>query len=294
MKKNLSRRQFIQSTAYAGLSLAAINSLSACTKTPKMTFGLVTYQWGTDWDLPTVIANCEKTGITAVELRTMHAHGVESTLSASQRADVKKRFADSSVTCVGYGSNYEFHNPDPKILRENIEGTKEYIKLCKDIGATGLKVKPNNLPADVPVEKTFAQIAASLNEVGKFARDYGQLIRVEAHGRLTQELPNMKAIFDQVTEPNVKICLNSGGTDLNPPGLESNFNLIKQWIGDTVHIHELNDEKYPFQQLFNLLAGIDYKGWLLLEASSKPADTIAALKEQVTIFNDMISKITKV
>ena len=294
MKNNLSRRQFIQRTAYAGLSLAAINSLTACTKKPKMTFGLVTYQWGTDWDLPTVIANCEKTGITAVELRTMHAHRVESTLSASQRADVKKRFADSSVTCVGYGSNYEYHSPDPKILRENIEGTKEYIKLCKDIGATGLKVKPNNLPPEVPVEKTIAQIAASLNEVGKFARDYGQLIRVEAHGRLTQELPNMKAIFDQVTEPNVKICLNSGGTDLNPPGLESNFNLVKKWVGDTVHIHELNDDKYPFQQLFNLLAGINYNGWLLLEASSKPADTIAALKEQVSIFNDLISKITKV
>ncbi len=37
-----------------------------------MKFGLVTYQWGKDWDLPTLISNCEKCGYEAVELRTQH------------------------------------------------------------------------------------------------------------------------------------------------------------------------------------------------------------------------------
>lgn len=256
-----------------------------------MKFGLVTYQWGKDWDLPTLISNCEKAGFQAVELRTQHAHGVETSLTAAQRTEVKKRFADSSLTCVGYGSNFEYHNPDQAKLRENIEQTKEYIKLCKDIGAPGIKVKPNNLPADVPREKTIAQIAASLNEVGKFARDYGQLVRVEAHGPLTQELPNMKAIFDQVTQPNVKICWNSNAPDLNPPGLEGNFNMVKKWIGDTTHVRELNLKDYPYQQLFNLLAGIDFKGWILLEASSTPVDKMAAMKEQVAAFKELVARI---
>ncbi|MEI7829167.1 MAG: TIM barrel protein [Prolixibacteraceae bacterium] len=260
-------------------------------KKPVMKFGLVTYQWGKDWDLPTLIANCVKTGLLGVELRTQHAHGVETNLNASQRADVKKRFADSSFTCVGYGSNFEYHNPDPKILRENIEQTKEYIKLCKDIGATGIKVKPNNLPAKVPKEKTIAQIAASLNEVGKFAQDYGQLVRVEAHGPLTQELPNMKAIFDQITEPNVKICWNSNDTDLLQAGLEGNFNMVKKWIGDTVHVRGFNISNYPYQQFFNMLAGINFNGWILIEASTEPVDKIAAMKEQLLIFNKMIAEI---
>lgn len=257
-------------------------------KKPLMKFGLVTYQWGKDWDLPTLISNCEKTGFQSVELRTQHAHRVEISLNAAQRAEVKKRFANSSVTCVGYGSNFEYHSPDQAKLRENIEQTKEYIKLCKDIGATGIKVKPNNLPPEVPKEKTIAQIAASLNEVGKFAGDYGLLVRVEAHGPRTQELPNMKAIFDRVTEPNVKICWNSNSVDLNPPGLEGNFNLVKQWIGDTVHVRELNLNDYPYQQLFKLLAGIDFNGWILLEASSMPTDKIAAMKEQLAIFKELI------
>src|SRR5690606_12242692 len=116
-------------------------------------------------------------------------------------------------------------SPDAAVLKKNIDGTKEYVKLCKDIGATGLKVKPNTIPDGVSQEKTVAQIAKSFNEVGKFAQDYGQLIRVEVHGRTTQELPVMKAIFDQVTEENVVICWNSNDTDLKAPGLEANFNM---------------------------------------------------------------------
>ncbi|HQS50661.1 MAG TPA: hypothetical protein PLN99_02085, partial [Daejeonella sp.] len=80
----------------------------------------------------------------------------------------------------------------------------------------------------------------------------------------------MKAIFDEVTNPNVKICWNSNNVDLNSPGLESNFNLVKQWIGDTVHVRELTQNDYPYQQLFKLFAGIDFNGWILLEASSNP------------------------
>jgi sugar phosphate isomerase/epimerase len=295
MKNELSRRQFIQRSFGAGVALAFLNNIPEFVKMapPGMKLGFVTYQWGRDWDLPTLIANCEKTGLLGVELRTQHAHKVETNLSAAQRAEVKKRFADSGVTCVGYGANFEYHSPDPVKLRENIDQTKEYIKLCKDIGATGIKVKPNYLPPEVPREKTIAQIAASLNECGKFAQDYGQLVRVEVHGNITQEIPNIKAIFEQVTEKNVKMCWNCNDQDLNPPGLEANFNSVKGWFGDTVHIRELNEGNYPYQQLFNLFTGIKYKGWILLEARTEPADRIAAMKEQLALFNKMIAESVK-
>lgn len=289
MVTNISRRTFLQRSVVAGFSLALAKPLisGGITNKSKMEFGLVTYQWGKDWDLQTLIANCEKAGLMAIELRTEHSHRVEINLNDFQRREVKKRFADSNVTCVGYGSNFEYHDPDQSKLRWNIDQTKEYIKLCSDIGATGIKVKPNNLPDSVPVEKTIEQIAVSLNEVGKFAQDYGQLVRVEAHGRRTQELPNMKAIFEQITEPNVKICWNSNTVDINPPGLEGNFNMVKQWIGDTVHVRELNDPEYPYKQLFNLLSNNIFNGWILLEASSEPSDILAALIQQKTFFDEL-------
>ncbi|MDP2338189.1 MAG: sugar phosphate isomerase/epimerase family protein [Bacteroidota bacterium] len=292
MEKNLSRRIFLQRSLVAGVGLSLIDPFSALALAKKsgMKLGLVTYQWAKDWDLPTLIANCEKTGYLGVELRTEHAHGVETKLSASERAEVKKRFADSPVTCIGYGSNFEYHSPDQAKLRKNIDQTKEYIKLCKDIGATGIKVKPNDLPKEVSREKTIAQIAASLNEVGKYASDLGQLVRVEVHGNLTQEIPNIRAIFEQVTEKNVKMCWNCNDQDLLPPGLEANFNSVKKWLGDTVHVREFNVGEYPYQQLMNLFTGINYDGWILLEARTEPTDKIAAMNEQMNLFKALIAK----
>ena len=291
--KEFSRRDFLRHTAITGLGLSAAGALSSFYPAgPRMRFGLVTYQWGRDWDLPTLIANCTETGLWGVELRTQHAHKVEINLSAIERAEVKKRFADSPVTCIGYGSNFEYHSPDPAEVRKNIEGTKAYLQLCKDIGASGIKIKPNDLPASVPKEKTIAQIAASFNEVGKFAKNLGQLVRVEVHGRHTQELPNMKAIFDQVTERNVKICWNCNPEDLLSPGLEANFNSVKKWFGDTVHVRELDSPDYPYQQLMDLFTWIKYNGWILLEARTEPKDRVAAMKEQLSLFKQMTAKAT--
>ncbi len=290
MVKRYPRRSFLKRSLSAGIALSALGPFHSCSSAnaPEMRFGLVTYLWGRDWDLPTLISNCEIAGYTGVELRTQHAHGVETIMTPAERAEVKKRFNGSSVTCIGYGSNFEYHSPDPEQLRQNIEQTKEYIVLCKDIGATGIKVKPNYLPPEVPREKTIAQIAESLNEVGRFGQDYDQIIRVEVHGNITQELPVMKAIFEQVTEKNVKICWNSNQEDLLPPGLEGNFNMVKEWFGDTVHVRELDSDDYPYQQLIDLFTAIEYDGWILLEARTEPEDRVAAMKQQLELFDIMI------
>jgi len=286
MKQELSRRQFIRTSLGAGAALAMFRNLPDFDFAPSsgMKLGLVTYMWGFDWDLPTLIANCEKTGLLGLELRVDHAHKVETNLTPAQRAEVKKRFADSSVKCVGYGANFEYHSPDPKKLRENIEQTKEYIKLCKDIGATGIKVKPNGIPTEVPREKTIAQIAASLNECGKFAKDYGQVVRVECHGNVSQEIPNMKAIFDQVTEKNVVMCWNCNDQDTLSPGLEANFNSVKKYFGDTVHIRELNEGNYPYQQLMDLFVGMKYKGWIFLKAGKNLKEELVARRKNFPYF----------
>ncbi len=74
-----------------------------------MQLGLVTYQWGAEWDLPTLIKNCEKSGFRGVELRTTHKHGVEPSIDDAKRKEVAKRFADSQVELVGLGTTCEFH-----------------------------------------------------------------------------------------------------------------------------------------------------------------------------------------
>lgn len=255
----------------------------------KFRFGLVTYLWGKDWDLATLIRNCQATGFLGVELRTQHAHGVDDDLSATRRGDVKKRFADTPVELVGLGTNWAFHDKDPAKLKANIEGAKRYVKLCHDVGCSGVKVKPNDLPKGVPFEKTVAQIARSLNELGRFSADYACEIRVEVHGKC-QELPTMKAIFDLVTAGNVGVCWNSNPTDLKGKGLEHNFGLVKDRFSATAHVRELDDSKYPYAQLTDLFRRAGWAGWMLLEARTKPKDRIAALKRQMALFKKLTTR----
>lgn len=288
------RREFLKSSLVCGAGLVAAGPLGrlapAMESVPAMRFGLVTYLWGQDWDLPTLIANCAKTGVLGVELRTQHAHGVEASLSPAKRRQVKARFADSPVTLVGLGMNFDFHHPDKNRLAQSIKGAKDYIKLSYDCGGSGVKVKPNDLPKGVPYEKTIQQIGESLNELGQFAASYDQKIRLEVHGRGTSALPVIKAIMDVADHPNVGVCWNCNGQDLEGEGLEYNFNLVRPRLADTVHVRELSVGDYPYQELMNLFVATDYHGWILLEARTKPDDRVKALAEQRQVFEQMVAK----
>jgi len=288
------RREFLKGSMALGAGIVTAGPLSqvllaAQKPGSKMKFGLVTYLWGQYWDLPTVIANCEKAGIAGVELRTEHAHGVEAKLTEAQRRDVKKRFADSKVTLVSLGTNFAFHYAEEDRLRKDIEGAKQYIKLAADCGASGMKVKPNDLPKGVPYAKTIEQIGRSLNELGRFAADYKQKVRLEVHGGCSL-LPTIKAIMDVVTQPNVGLCWNCNSQDLEGEGLEYNFKLVRSRFGDTAHVRELNLTDYPYQQLINLMVATDYDGWVLLEGRAMPKDPIKALVEQREVFAQMVAK----
>jgi sugar phosphate isomerase/epimerase len=288
---HLTRRGFIGSSFAAAAALSPWSTAleAAEGKGAKMRYGLVTYQWGKDWDLPTLIANCRAGRVQGVELRTTHAHGVEPSLNAAQRADVKKRFADSGVVCVGPGSDERFDNPDPAAVTKAIEATKAFVKLSHDIGSTGVKVKPDRFWPNVPREQTIEQIGKSLNECGRFAAEHGQQIRLEVHGQCA-ELPMINAIMDVADHRSVAVCWNGNAQDLAGEGLKHNFNLVKDRMGATAHTREFDAPGYPWAELIALFVGIDYDGYLMIEASTQPADRVAELKRQRELFDRLVAE----
>lgn len=237
-----------------------------------MKLGMVTYMWGANWDLPTLIKNCADTGFSGAELRTTHKHGVEVSLNKQQRTEVQKRFADSGVELVGLGSTCEFHSPDPAVVKKNVELTKEFVVLSHDCGGGGVKVRPNGLVKGKDRRATAEQIGKALQECGQFAEGYGQEIRLEVHGKGTAEVALIKEIMDVARHPSVGVCWNSNAGDMVRGSVKPNFDLIKNRLGRTVHINELYSG-YPYRELFALLQSAGFEGYCLSEsqATSDPA-----------------------
>ncbi len=260
---DLSRRSFLAAT---GAAVAAPLLRSAPVPdpgTPKFQLGLVTYNVARDWDLPTILRICKQVGITAVECRTTHKHGVEPSLTAAQRKDVKKQFADSGVVFWGCGSTCEFHSADPAVVRKNVEDCKRFLGLVKDLGGKGVKVRPNGVARGMTPEQACEQIGKALIDCGKAAADAGLEIWVEVHGNPTSRPKLMRRIMDVCHHPAVGVTWNSNPTDLIDGSLDTGFDLLAKFI-KSCHINDLWG-KYPYRDLFGRLKGIGYDRYTLCE-----------------------------
>lgn len=230
-----------------------------------MKLGMVTYRMGETMTLPELLTFCQATGLEGVELRSTHAHGVELTMSAEERANVKALFADSPVTLAQYGTACEYQSPDPAELKKHIDDSLAFCQLAADIGAPGIKVRPNRLYDDVPVEKTVEQIGKALAEVGTYGEGLGVEIRVECHGRGTSDPKIMRQIMDVADHKNVVINWNSNAVDMDENGsIDWSFDLLKHKIR-YCHIIDIGMYTYPWQDFFNKLKGIGFDGWCMAE-----------------------------
>ncbi|MDB6139079.1 MAG: Sugar phosphate isomerase/epimerase [Verrucomicrobiaceae bacterium] len=288
--RRFERRQFISTLCGAGIAAAALGQQPKPSyKGENIQYGLVTYMWGADLDLPTLIETCDKAGIQGVELRVEHAHKVDPTLTGPQRDGVRKRFEDAQVKLIGMGTNFEFHAADPDAVKKNIASAKEYVKLSHDIGGSGVKVKPNALPKEVAKEKTLDQIGRSLAELADYALGFGQEIRLEVHGGVT-ELEDIRTIMQVAKRDGVRVCWNCNDADLHGEGIEANFAKVKDYLGHTLHMRP-GDPKYPYKTLAKLLVEADFDGYTCLEAHTKiEGDRVEALIAQRELWMGMIKE----
>ena len=285
----LPRREFLAATAAAIVLPHFLQAAEEAKR--KFKLGLVTYNVPATWDLPTILKTCKTVGIAAVECRTTHKHGVEPKLDAEQRKTVKKQFADAGVVFWGCGSVCEFHSDDPVVVKKNIAECKEFIALVKDIGGTGVKVRPNGVANGSTPEKACEQIGKALQECGKAAADAGVEIWVEVHGAVTQLPKNMKAIMEVCGHKSVGLTWNSNLTDLIEGKIDEAFKMLEPWI-KSCHINDLGNDKagkYPYRELFSKLRGMNYDRYTMCEVgkSYEPEAGLEFLKDYAKTWEEL-------
>jgi sugar phosphate isomerase/epimerase len=294
----VTRRRFFQA-AGAAVALTAVPrpapAPAADAGAPlKFQLGLVTYNVAAKWTRDDILKACKAAGLAAVEFRTQHAHGVEPTLGAGERADVRKKYADAGVAIWGCGTTCEFQSPDPATVEKNVESCKQFVQLSADLGGRGVKVRPNGLPKGVPVEKTLEQIGKALIPCGKAAADAGIEIFVEVHGPGTQLPINMKTIMEHCGHPKVGVCWNSNGTDVKDGSVAESFKLLSPWLR-SCHINELYKDStgaYPYRELFRLMRGVGYDRVTLCEVGKTPPDLDSGI-EMLKYYKALWTELTR-
>jgi sugar phosphate isomerase/epimerase len=246
--------------------------------------GLVTYQLGAAWDLATLLESCAATGFEGVELRTTHAHGVEVGLGPAERDRVRRTFADTPVALVGLGTALEYHALEPAVVRRNVEATREHVRLAHDLGAPGVKVRPNghHEAAGVPRARTIEQIGRALRECGAFAADLGVELRLEMHAALAGA-GDVRRIMEAADHPGVGVCRNSNPVDVRDGSVGAAFAKVADWIA-LVHLHDLYDPAYPYRELFRLLRRRGYDGYCCAEVDAS-ADPLRVMRYDRALFD---------
>ena len=269
---DLTRRGFLSAGGIAAGGLLAGQAVAgqrpANQNGPRFRLGIVTYNIAAAWSVPTILRICRAVGLSPVELRTTHKHGVEPSLSASARKEVRQRFADAGIEIWGCGTVCEFHSPDKTVVQRNIETCRQFCQLVADIGGKGVKVRPNDLPQGVPTERTLEQIGLALRECGRTANDTNVEIWVEVHGRGTAHPPHCATMMRHADHPRVSLTWNSNNTDVVNGSVSEYFKLLRPWI-KSCHINELHSG-YPYRELFRLLRETGYDRCTLAEIQAMP------------------------
>jgi sugar phosphate isomerase/epimerase len=277
MARPFTRREFAR-TGLAAAALAATPPRSA-RAAGSFHLGLVTYNVARDWDLDTILRVCREARFEGVEFRTTHAHGVERTLAPGARADVRAKCRDAGLRQTSLGSVCEFHAADPAVVRQNVADCREWVLLARDVGARGVKVRPNGLPKDVPEDKTLEQIGRALAECGAFAAENGVEIWCEVHGDQTRLPARMRRIMDACGHRAVGVTWNSNDTDVANGSVAESFALLRPFIR-CCHITDIGvappppaaaagasaaTPPYPYRELFARLAETGFDGFTLCE-----------------------------
>ena len=250
--------------------------------------GLVTYNLAKNWDLDTIIERCDSHGIAAVELRTTHAHGVEISSGPEERAKIRQLFDNSMIQQISLGSTCEYHSVNPEDVETNIKETKQYIRLAEEIGATGVKVRPNGFHKDqgVSTEVTLHQIGMALRRCGTIAEGTSVTIWLEVHGLGTDHPPHIARIMEIADHPKVGVCWNSNPADVVDGSVIKYFELLRPWLM-SVHVNNLWNQEYPYRELFGLLTRSGYDGYCLAEISEESPDPDTFLKYYTALIREL-------
>jgi len=212
-------------------------------------------------------------GYDAVEPRVAakHKHGIETVLSAADRAAVKAKSEAIGIpfSCIATSCRYA----DPSTRQEQVDDTLCYIDLAADVGAPCIRVFGGVIPEGIPRATAVENLAADLQQVADHAATRKVTVCLETHDHWCD--PNDVAVVMKiVNHPAIQV-----NWDIMHPvrvakvTMEEAFEVLHEWVRH-VHCHDgitqggklsmvpIGEGEIDHRAAVQLLKSIPYEGYM--------------------------------
>jgi sugar phosphate isomerase/epimerase len=195
-----------------------------------------------DMTLDEGIAALKRYGYDGLEARVEWGHksGIEASLSASERADVRKKVEDAGLEICAIATSVRAAEADDAARAKHMKDLETYIDLAADLGAKYVRTFGGQRPRDRDLKYIVDYVVAAYQSVLPRAEDRGVVVLMETHDDWSHS-SEVAAVVERVNHPNLKVLWDIMHPQRMMEKPEETFNVIGAL---TRHLHA-HDGTYP-------------------------------------------------
>lgn len=237
-KNEMSRRQFISTTAAATAGLAVgVNPMKPGDQQKRsdikvglysITFLGVWYR-GKALTLPEVIRTAKKYGYSGIEIDGKRPHGNPTDWTTAKCRELKKTADGEGIEIYGVAANNDFSSPMPEFRECQVAYVRDLVRMTSDLGAKtlrlflgwpGVTLHPQLAQYETArdiwkythskftEEETWAWCREGVAECAKYAADAGVTLALQNHKPVITDYPEVLKMVSEVNSPDLKISLD--------------------------------------------------------------------------------------
>ena len=267
----MTRREFVATTAMAGIATALIPVAGAKLPLAFSTLGCPQWPW------PQILDFAAANGFSAVEIRCIMGEldlPSRPEFAPDKIAATKKDLAARGLKISDLGSSSEMHHTDPAKLAQSIADGKRFIDLAEKLQVPYIRIYGNKIEG--PPEEAVHHVAAGMRELAAYGAPRNVTVIIESHGDFVTS-PLLKQVLTEADHPNAALLWDAHHTFASGhEEPELTVRELGKWIRHT-HLKDsvlTKGERHyvltgkgdvPVQRQMQALMGIDYKGYFCFE-----------------------------
>ena len=232
-----------------------------------------------DWNLSEVLQAAKTYGYDGVELRVISRELDLWNLQefkASSLAATRTVIQDHNLVVTSMGSSACFHSPDTQELERNFDSALRMAEIAAGLGAPSIRVFGDQIQPGSDRKQTASRIADSLARLTEKLTPFGVQVWLETHGDFASAV-DVSEIFAQLVCARVGIIwdpANAFGQYAEAPFIPRELASRVRHVHlkdlstdthDSIHYRLTGEGNFPFDTMFNSLAGIRFDGFVSFE-----------------------------